>query len=364
MTFSTDEAKQKLGADIDVQAATAAKIAMVDSVSFLFFNLDHVEVFGLVDTPTRPGFVPLFDEFSGELMAGIRYWYSYTSASVRKLNAVLYTEDGYTAYRETGGGLEQQEETKPYIITETSTAAHGVETMSGRGYGTLPIVPMYANDTHQSELVFVREAIDCYDFEKNGLANDIDDNSHLFWILKNSGGMDDMDIAQFLDRMRTVHAAAVDNADDVTPHEVNVPVEARRTILEILEKDIYRDAMLFNAQDLSAGNKTATEINAAYQAQDDKCADFENHISTAISTLYYKIFGVWEIPKFKWQKIANQTEMTNMVMTALPVIGTRLALEKLPWVTPEEVQQRLDEMDEEDMTRLLGYGGQPDGGAA
>ena len=67
----------------------------------------------------------------------------------------------------------------------------GTETIEGGGnYASLPIIPMYANDLHQSEFVGIRESIDCYDFIKSGLANVIEDNSSVYWTLKNAGGMD------------------------------------------------------------------------------------------------------------------------------------------------------------------------------
>jgi hypothetical protein len=362
MTFTEDATKIALGQDVDIKIADAGKIALTDGVAFLFFNLDRVEVFGLADTPNRPGFCPLFDAYTNDLRAGVRYWYTMDGTKTKTLTAVLYTPEGYTEYVERSGNMEMTEAgQRPYIVTTTSTAAHGVETVTGKGYGTLPIVPLWGNDLHQSELVFVRETIDCYDFIKNGLANEIDDNPGLYWMLKNSGGMDDMDIAQFFDRLRTLKAAVVDS-DDLSAERAEVPVEARRTMLEILERDFYRDAMLFNARDLSGGNKTATEITAAYQAQNIKCADFENNVSLAVSALLEKCLGIKDVPKFKWDQIANETERTNQVMTASSVLGTRLTLEKLPFLTPEEVQQRLDEIADEDMYRLTGYRAPENGG--
>ena len=71
----------------------AAKKALVDGVSFCFWNYDHLEVFGLADTSKEPGFVPLYDEDNGSLRAGIRYWSSATKETNRY---TLYELDGYT----------------------------------------------------------------------------------------------------------------------------------------------------------------------------------------------------------------------------------------------------------------------------
>ena len=72
VTFQKEDTKDKLGKTFDTQLQRAAKKAMIDRVSFLFWNLDHVEVFCFADTPTDPGFAPLYDEDTGALRAGVR----------------------------------------------------------------------------------------------------------------------------------------------------------------------------------------------------------------------------------------------------------------------------------------------------
>jgi hypothetical protein len=93
VTFENEKTKEKLGSDFDYQIQKAAKKALVDGVSFCFWNYDHVEVFGLADTSKEPGFVPLYDEDNGSLRAGIRYWSSATKETNRY---TLYELDGYT----------------------------------------------------------------------------------------------------------------------------------------------------------------------------------------------------------------------------------------------------------------------------
>ena len=70
---------------------------------------------------------------------------------------------------------------------------------------------MWGNANKQSELVGIREQIDCYDLIKSKFANDIDDASQIYWILQNAGGMDDIDLTRFVERMKTVRAAVVED---------------------------------------------------------------------------------------------------------------------------------------------------------
>ena len=69
----TMDGKEKLGRDIDNKLQQAAKLALAQGVAYGYWNLDHLEVFSFADTPGNPGFTPLPDENTSELMAGIRY---------------------------------------------------------------------------------------------------------------------------------------------------------------------------------------------------------------------------------------------------------------------------------------------------
>lgn len=350
--FEGKETKKKLGKNFDHMLQEAAKKAMVDSVAFGFWNLDHLEVFAFADTKKAPGFAPLYDQNTGALRAGVRYW----KPSEDVFRYTLYEEDGLTEYIQEGEAEGKELEPKrSYIRSTTKAPADREAIISGRNYGKLPIFPMYANDLHQSDLEGHQEGIDCYDFIKSGLANDIDDASGFFWILKNSGGMDDMDLARFVERMKTVRAATVDADEGVEAdaHTLNIPTEAREKMLTILENDLYKDFQVVNVAALSAGNKTATEINAAYQPMDDKSGDFEFCIREFIDQIL-DLVGIQDTYSFRWNRIANQTEEVQMIMTAYPVLGDELALKKLPFLTPEESEARIKELTKEETDRFNG----------
>ena len=350
VTFHEKDTKEKLGKTFDTQMQKAAKKAIVDHVSFLFWNLDHVEVFCFADTPTDPGFVPLYDEDTGALRAGVRYWH----VDENTTRATLYEEDGYTEYVKKKDDISVLKEKRSYIKTVISTKADGVSGERNENYSAFPIVPMYANDLHESELEGHRESIDCYDYIKSGMANDIDDTSGFYWVLKNSGGMDDVDIAKFRERMHTVKAAVLDDdSASAEAHTLEVPVEAREKMLALLKEDLYADFQIINVEALSASAKTATEIRAAYQPMDDKCGDFEYFLIDAIQRIL-ALAGIDDEPSFKWNRIANQTEETNMIMTASTVLGDEWTLKKLPFLTPEEVEEIMEQKGNNDMNRF-GY---------
>lgn len=342
--------KAKLGRDFDFQLQTAAKRAMAGGKAFGFWNYDHLEVFSYADTPAQPGFCPLYDEKTSNLMAGIRFWYRVIGDDL-VFRCTLYEQDGYTEYVQTGDDdIEVAEPKRGYIKTIRSTAV-GIEDEIEGNYGTLPIVPLYANDSHESELNGIRECIDCYDYIKSGLANDIDDTSGFYWVLKNEGGMDDVDLAKFIQRMKSVRAAVVEDGTEAEARTLDVPIEARKTMLEILRKDIYEDFQALDVNTLSAAAKTTQEIQSAYQSQDNKCADFEYYIIDFVQ----KILAVAEIddnPTLTWNRVLNQTETTSMVLQCANYLSDECIIQHLPFLTPEEAMNEIEKHQKEQLNQF------------
>lgn len=342
--FEQGKNKERLGKDFDFKLQSAAKKAMAAGRAFGFWNVDHLEVFGYADTDIDAGFCPLYSEEDASLMAGIRFWFRTVGKNVIT-RMTLYEADGYTEYiqKSHGANVEVYKDKQSYKQIVKQTNAGVVEEVYGENYNSLPIVPLYANDTHQSELVGIRECIDCYDFIKSGLANEIDDTSGFYWILKNEGGMDDIDLAKFIQRMKTVHAAISEGAE---AHTIDVPFEARKAMLEILRRDIYEDFQALDVQTLSAAQKTTQEIQAAYQSQDNKCADFEYFIIEFVQKVM-ALAGIDDNPTFNWNRIINQNEQTTMILSSANYLPADLLIKHLPFLTPEEAEYAIKEFDNE-----------------
>lgn len=340
MVLSNAGNKEKLGKDFDFKLQNAAKKGMAEGRAFGFWNNDHIEIFGFADTDKQTGFCPLYNEDTSELDAGIRYFFK-KAGNETIFRCTLFEADGYTDFVQKGSDDPTVENAKrAYKQIITRTAAGDIEEIVGENYSALPIVPLYVNDSHESELVGIRESIDCYDFIKSGLANDIDDTSGFYWILKNTGGMDDADLAEFVQRMKTVKATVIDGDQgvDAEAHTLSIPTEARSKLLEILRADIYEDFQALDVKSLSAAQKTTQEIQSAYQAQDDKCADFEYLIIDFCQKIL-ELAGIDDNPSFVWNKVVNMQEITDMIISCANYIGVEMVIKKLPFLTPEEQEQ-------------------------
>lgn len=341
VTFNKKDTKKRLGKSFDYSLQRLAKKAMIDGVAFGFFNYDHLEVFSLVPTDAEVAFAPLWDKETGALRAGVRYW----TTDDGTLRMTLYEEDGYTEYiMRKDDIIRLYEEKSAYIIHTTTCEAFGTEITGYSNYHALPIIPLYANDLHASELSSIRASIDCYDFIKSGMANSVDQASAFYWTMNNCGGMDDLDLTNFVDKMRKIKAVAFDTDVNVEAHTLAVPVEANEKLLDRLRTDMYEDFMLMDTEKALSGNMTATAIRLAYQPQDDKCGDFEYMIREFIQHIL-ELAEIDDEPSFKWNRIANQAEETQMVMMAAAHLDDEAILKHLPWMTPEEVEETLERME-------------------
>ena len=344
-TFNDEKTKDKLGGDKFDNALMKAGIASLwGGVSFGFLNLDHVDVFNILE------FVPFKGEEDGGIHAGIRFW---QLDSKKPLRATLYLEDGYIEYRWKDGESEILKPKQAYVQIVQTSQADGTEIIDGRNYPSFPIVPLWANEEHQSEFTGLREKIDGYDLIQSGFANDLDDASQIYWIINNAGGMDDVDMAKFIERIKTVKATAIeDSGAKAEAHTIEVPHEARMQALGNLRDSLYRDAMALDTDKISAGNVTATAIEASYENLTLKCDEFESCVVDFIYALL-ALIGVEDSPTFKRSKIVNIAEDTQIVLSSAQYLDDETILRHLPFLNADEIDKILTARIEEDMNRFV-----------
>ena len=347
VTLEKDENKKKLGKKFDQQLQKAGRDALVEGVSFGFWNYDHLESYKLTE------FVPLYDEETGALMGGIRFWQLECN---KPLRATLFELDGYTDYiKKKNEQIKVLNEKRNYKQIVTEGGVDGTIIRDGGNYPSFPIIPLWASPQKQSCFVGMKQNIDAYDLIKSGFANDLDDASMIYWTIQNAGGMDDIDLARFVERMKTVRAAVVDGdaGAKAEAHTMDVPYQSRVAYLERLENDLYNDFQALNVKSFQGGQKTATEIAAAYQPFDNKVDQYEYCVLDFLEELF-KLVGIEDNPTFKRSRIVNQLEETQMILTAAQYLDDETILKHLPFLTPEEVDEIQKRKAEEDLDRMGG----------
>lgn len=346
--WGKEDTGKKLGKKFDKKIKKAGEYAIVHGEAFGFWNLDHLVIFSLLE------FVPILDEETGALKAGIRFWQLSDS---KPLRAVFYEIDGYTEYiwRKDKPDGEELTPKRSYIEKTRGTAADGMEIYDGENYPTFPIVPLWANEYKQSEFEGMRENIDAYDLIKSGFCNNIDDASEIYWIIQNAGGMDDIDIAEFLHKIKTRHAANVDDDQKAEPNTIEIPTEAREKVLDRLRADIYEDFMALDTKNLASGAVTATQIMAAYESMNEKADDYEYCITEFVEKIC-ELAGVDDIPTYERSMVVNQSELIQTLLQAAQYLPADYVTEKILAIfgDVDRTDEILKAIDEADMSRFGG----------
>lgn len=320
-TFTKDDTKAKLGDDFDTQLQDLGKKALVGGVAFGFFNLDHIDTFSLLE------FVPLYDEENGALRAGIRFW---QVSPDKPMRATLYEEDGYTDYLRANDKSAILHEKRPYKLKVRTSEADGEEIYDGENYPTFPIVPLWGNDKKQSELVGRQGTIDAFDLLNSNLVNNLDEANYIYWVLTNCGGMDDIDDAKFIEQLKTTHVAHADGDSGATAeaHTIEAPYQASESAIQTIQRRLYEDFMCLDVNSLSAANKTATEIKAAYQPLDSKCDMYEYCVIEFVQKIL-ELAGIDDKVTFTRSKVVNKSDEINTLLAAQAYLDDETLVEQV-----------------------------------
>ncbi len=304
VSFDSPDTKKRLGGRaFDKALQTALTAALNGGTAYGLWNSDRLEVFGAEE------FVPLYDEESGSLMAGIRFWQLERD---RPLRLSLFEEDGCTELimKDSDELPAVLRKKQPYRKT-TSYLPSGEELLRiDENYSRLPVI-ILRSPRKQSSIIGFKKLIDCHDLIASGYANDIDDASLIYWTISNAGGMDEIDLAKFVKQLRTVRAAVVeDDGARAEAHSVSLPYESREAILNRLESDMYRDFMVLNPDTIHGGTSTATAIKAAYEPMNLYSNLLEASVSEFISELL-ELLDISDSPSFTRTTIVNELEIAN-----------------------------------------------------
>lgn len=347
VTSIIDETKHSLGQYFDTDLRTLGYYALIHGRCFGFWNVDRLRVFPLTE------FKPIVDEVTGDLRVGIRFW---RVDAKKPMQAVLYEEDGYTRFQsEEGAGnmnFHVVEEKHAYRTNYQYSEADGEEITGTENYSRLPIVQMWGSKLHQSTLIGMQNKIDSFDLIRSGFANDLTDCSQIYWILENCGGMSNAELAQFRDRLKINHIALADTSagSKVTPYTQEIPYQARKQYLDDIRAQIYEDFGALDVHTVAAG-ATNDHIDAAYQPMDEEADDFEFQVIEFIQSIL-SLIGTEDTPQFKRNRVSNQAEQTQMIMSVANYLDDETILSKLPFINVDEVMQILAKRDVEDQSRF------------
>lgn len=345
-----DQTKEVLGKRFDNDLKELVYNGLIHGVCYGYWAEDtrkgnRLYIFKLTE------FKALFDEETGVMRAGIRFW---QIDDTKPMYAVLYEEDGYTKYKSESGfaNFVEIQAKKSYKTIVNSSEFDGEVVVGEENYSSIPVIPFYGSRLRQSTLVGMQPGIDSFDLINSGFANDLSDCAQIYWLLENYGGMSDAEIERFRDRLKFNHIAVADTDEGkITPYTQEIPYAARKEYLSHIRSCIYEDFGGLDVHTIAAG-ATNDHIDAAYQPMDEEADDLEYQIHEFIQQLL-DLMGIEDTPIFKRNRISNQKEQTDMVLSAAEYLDDETILSKLPFITVDEIYSILANKDEEDREMFI-----------
>ncbi len=322
--LSSAEVKRRLGSDFDRQLADMGEKCLLHGCCYGLWQHGRLEVVPLV-RDALSGFLPLADELTGETLGGVQFW---QLSPARPLYLRLMEPRGETLLCAEDGRIRELRPLQPWT-----------ETLPGRP----PLVPLWANQEHCSEFTpAIRSKIDAFDRIFSDFADNLDRANDVYWVLNNFGGTSD-EIAEMLaeiSRVKAVASLSDGSGASATaePHTIAVPFEARQAALKLLTRELYRDWMALDTDELTGGSLTNVAIRTAAAAMELKANRFEWECYSFVRRLLLLLGEDAVRIRFQRETIANASETVGDIAKMRADIDLRTALRLNPYVQPDETE--------------------------
>lgn len=350
VTLKDDKQKEKLGMGFDKKLEAIGERALLHGVAWGFWNVDHLEMIEAA-TDALTGFVAVVDERTSTPMLGVQFW---QLSARRPMYIRLFEVEGVSEYTCKEGEIRMTTPRQAYKIN-TVTDDIGEMVVSEENWGVLPVVPFYANTEKRSELTWaIKSKIDLYDRILSDFGDNLDRACDVYWVLNNFGGTTD-EIAETIAKIEEIKAVA--NISDGTgtqasaePKTIEVPYQARREALDLLEKALYQDYMALSMKELTGGSLTNVAIETAMLNLNLKVDRYEWQAFSFVQQLLALAGVESEEIRFKRQTLVNRSEIVQDISTMRPDIDQETALKLNPYIEQEEIAQIMANKDGEAYT--------------
>lgn len=227
-------------------------------------------------------------------------------------------------------------------------------------FGRVPFIMFKNNNRMTSDLHRYKDLIDIYDKVLSGYANDLEDIQQLIYIIENYGGEDLKEFLSDLKRYKTVKTETDTSGTSggLKTLSIEIPVEARNSLLEILEKRIYKSAQSleqYNAE--SFGNASGTALKFFYRKLELKSGLTEIQFRKGFNELIRAILqflgeDVTKSITQTWTRnmISNDMETAQIAASSKDIVSDELIVKNHPWVeNPEEELKKIKVQKEENV---------------
>lgn len=224
----------------------------------------------------------------------------------------------------------------------------------GGAWDSIPFIEFNNTPEKMDDLHKYKALIDVFDKTVSLYANDIEDMQQLIFVLVNYGAQD---LNQFTSDLKKYKVVNMDKDGSLDTLKVDIPVEARIKLLELLDTSIWMSGQGVDPRLKELGNLSGTALKQLYGLLELKASQMESEFREAIQKLIdlYKQyllltdktdFSEIEVDQiYTRSMISNTMETITMAQNSKGVISDETIIGNHPWV--EDVQLEMDRMKKE-----------------
>lgn len=349
-----EEIKKTLGDDFKSESAYLCTNATNNKVAWLHYWIEDGEfLYSVVETEQC---IPIFDGKLKKKLIGFYRYYPVIEDNENGTNKEYvifeYWDDKHCEQYKFRGNLSGTGLT--YLSTEHQEFKHDLE--------DVPFIEFKNNRNMISDLKKYKDLIDIYDKVMSGYANDLEDIQQLIYILENYGGEN---LGEFLGELKRYKTVKTETGADGKTNgglktlQIEIPVEARNSILEILKKQIYESGQALQQDNENFGNASGVALKFFYRKLELKAGLTQIEFEKGFAKLIRVIMKFLKIADWKTKTI-TQTWTRNMISNDLEnaqianeskaneTIADETIVKNHPWVEdPEKELKKLKKQKEE-----------------
>lgn len=216
-------------------------------------------------------------------------------------------------------------------------------------WAKVPFVYFKYNDEELPLIKFVKSLVDDYDRNKSNNSNNLEDLPNSIYVLKDYDGED---LGEFRRNMSLYRAVKVTGDGGVDTRNLEINVEAYKTHIDQMRKDIFEFGCGVDTQSDKFGNSpSGIALKFLYNDLDMDCSIIETEFQASLEYLLWFVNQhlintsqgdfTNETVEFIFNRdmLTNETDSINNCKSSVGIISDETIVSNHPWSTKDELEK-------------------------